>query len=51
MVILPENAELDDSFGDLDDLERALVLRVLLKERPEGGSDFRYGSKDISRRL
>ena len=50
-VILPEDAKLNDPFGDLDDLKRALILWVLLEERPEGGGDFRDGPKGISRTL
>jgi hypothetical protein len=32
LVVLPEDAELDDALRDLDDLERLLVLGVLLEE-------------------
>lgn len=39
LVVLPDNAELDDALGDSGDLECALVLGVLLEERGvlEGG--------------
>lgn len=33
LVIFPDNAELDDAFGDGGDLERLLVFWVLLEER------------------
>jgi hypothetical protein len=46
LVIFPENTELDDSFGDLGDRERALVFGMPLEERPERGGDFSDGPKD-----
>lgn len=33
LVVFPDHAELDDSLGDRADLERGLVLRVLLEKR------------------
>lgn len=36
LVVLPDDSELDDSLGDLDDLEGLLVLGVLLEELREG---------------
>ena len=40
LVVLPDDAELDDALGDLDDVERGLVLGVSLKERGDGGGEF-----------
>jgi hypothetical protein len=39
LVIFPDNAELDDAFGNGDDLEGGLVLGLLLEEGAvlEGG--------------
>ena len=33
LVIFPDNAKLDDSFGDCSDLKRLFVFWVLLEER------------------
>lgn len=33
LVVLPDDAELDDALGDGDNLESLLVLGVLLEER------------------
>jgi hypothetical protein len=43
-VILPDDAELDDTLGDGDDLESLPVLRVLLEKsgRLKGGDEL-YG--------
>jgi hypothetical protein len=38
LVVLPGDAELDDTLGDLKDLERATVGRVLLEELGVGGA-------------
>jgi hypothetical protein len=43
LVILPGDSELDDSLGDLDDLEGLGVFGVLLQEGGEGTFDFRKG--------
>lgn len=42
LVVLPDDAELDDALGDGDDLEGFLVLWVLLEERGglEGGDEL-----------
>jgi hypothetical protein len=42
LVVLPDNAELDDALGDGDDLEGLLVLGVLGEERGglEGGDEL-----------
>jgi hypothetical protein len=41
LVVFPDDTELDDAFGDGDDLERGLVLGLLLKE----GAVFEGGDK------
>lgn len=45
LVVLPNNAELDDALGDGDDLEGVAVLGVLLEERAvlEGGGKLWKG--------
>lgn len=42
LVVLPDNAELDDALGNGDDLEGLLVFGVLLEERRglEGGDEL-----------
>ena len=47
LVVLPDNAELDDALGDGDDLESLLVLGVLGEEGGglEGGDEL-YGMLD-----
>ena len=35
LIVLPHNTELQDALGDLDDLERSLVLGVLGQEQLE----------------
>ena len=42
LVILPDDAELDDSFGDGGDLKGGLVFRVFLEEGGvfEGGHEL-----------
>jgi hypothetical protein len=42
LVVLPDNAELDDTLGDGDDLECLLVLGVLLEDGGalEGGGEL-----------
>lgn len=42
LVILPDHSELNDTFGDRDDLECLLVLGVLLEDGGslEGGNKF-----------
>jgi len=37
VVILPDNPELDNSFGDLNDFESFSVGWVFLEERPQAG--------------
>lgn len=46
-IILPENAELDDTFWDLNNLESTFVLGVFLEEGLEGRGDFVDGSELI----
>ena len=47
LVVLPDNAELDDALGDGDDLESLLVFGVLGEEGGglEGGDEL-YGMLD-----
>ena len=47
LVVLPDNAELDDALGDGDDLESLLVFGVLGEEGGGlGGGDELYGMLD-----
>ena len=47
LVVLPDNAELHDALGDLDNVERGLVLGVFLKERGDGGGEFVAGLLEL----
>lgn len=42
-IILPDNAELDDTLRDLNDLEGGVVLGVLFEEWVDGGLEFVQG--------
>ena len=40
LVILPHDAELNHTFGDLDDGESTLIFGIGLEEWLEGGGEF-----------
>lgn len=43
VVVLPDNTELNDTLGDLNNVERLLVLGMLLQEGLESGSKLVQG--------
>lgn len=51
LVVLPDDSELDDSLGDLDNLEGLLVLGVLLEELREGKSSKGGKSQPVGREM
>lgn len=40
LIVLPDDAKLDETLGDLDNVKCALILRVRLQERLECRSEF-----------
>lgn len=51
LVVLPDDSELDDSLGDLDNLEGLLVLGVLLEELRESKGSKGGGSQPVGREM
>ena len=53
LVVLPDDAELDDALGDGDDLERGLVFGVLLEEGAvfEGRGQLCLWGRSVSREI
>jgi len=47
LVVLPDDAELDDALGDLDDFEGGLVLGVSLEERGDGSGELVAGLLEL----
>ena len=47
LVVFPQDTELDDALGDLDDFESCLVLGVALEEGSDGSSELVAGLLEL----
>ena len=50
LVVLPNDAELNDALGDLDDFESGLVLGMSLNERRDGDGELVAGLLELGLR-